>query len=60
MIEIVFGENAYNSLIVAQNYGKGKYHGGAVSVFIKNTDGTEPTAKEIQAAQFQAEENARL
>lgn len=60
MIEIVFGENAYNSLIVAQNYGKGKYHGGAVSVFIKNTDGTEPTAKETQAAQFQAEENARL
>ena len=59
MIEIVFGKNAYNSLIVAQSYGKGKYHGGAVSVFIRNTDGTEPTAEEIQAAQLQAEENAR-
>ena len=51
MIEIVFGEGACGSLKVAQGYGKGKYLGGAVSVFIRNTDGTAPAAEEIQAAQ---------
>ena len=60
MIEIVFSKNACGSLIVAQSHGKGKYCGGAASVFIRNTDGTEPTPEEIQAAQFRAEENARL
>ena len=59
MIEIVFGENACGSLKVAQGYGKGKYRGGAVSVFMRNTDGTAPTAEEIQAAQHRAEEKAR-
>ena len=60
MIEIVFSENAGGSLRVAQGYGKGKYCGGAVSVFIRNTDGTEPTEEELQAAQLRAEEEARL
>ncbi len=59
MIEIVFGESASGSLKVAQGYGKGKYRGGAVSVFIRNTDGTKPTEEEIQAARLQAEEEAR-
>lgn len=59
MIEIVFGEGACGSLKVAQGYGKGKYPGGAVSVFIRNTDGTAPAAEEIQAAQLRAEEEAR-
>ena len=59
MIEIVFGEGACGSLKVAQGYGKGKYPGGAVSVFIRNTDRTEPAAEEIQAAQLRAEEEAR-
>lgn len=60
MLEIVFGENACGSLKVAQSYGKGNYCGGAVSVFIRSTDGTDPTAEEIQAAQLRAEEEARL
>lgn len=59
MLEIVFGESACGSLKVAQGYGKGKYRGGAVSVFIKKTNGIEPTEEEIQAAQLQAEEEAR-
>jgi len=59
MIEIVFGESASGSLKVAQGYGKGKYRGGAVSVFIRNTDGTKPTEKEMQDARLQAEEEAR-
>ena len=60
MIEIVFSENACGSLKVAQSYGKGKNCGGAVSVFIRNADGTEPTEEERQAAQLRAEEEARL
>ena len=34
MIEIVFGESACGSLKIAQTYGKGKYRGSAVSIFI--------------------------
>lgn len=37
MIEVVFGESASGSLKIAQGYGRGKYRGGAVSVFIRNT-----------------------
>ncbi len=59
MIEIVFGDSAYGSLNVAQSYGKGKYHGGAVSVFLRKENGIEPTPEEIEAAQKQAEEKAR-
>ena len=59
MLEIVFGESACGSLKVAQGYGKGKYCGDAVSVFIRKTDGTEPTTEEMQAAQLQAAEEAR-
>lgn len=60
MIEIVFSDSAYGSLNVAQSYGKGKYQGGAVAVFLrKKDDGIEPTPEEIKAAQKQAEEKAR-
>ncbi len=59
MIEIVFGDSAYGSLNVAQSYGKGKYHGGVVSVFLRKKNGIEPTAEEIEIAQKQAEEKAR-
>ena len=34
MIEIVFGESACGSLKIAQTYGRGKYRGSAISVFI--------------------------
>ena len=50
MIEVVFGESACGSLRVAQNYGKGKYRGGAVSVFIQDSD-RKASAEEIRAAQ---------
>ncbi len=36
MIEIVFGESACGSLKIAQTYGKGKYRGSAVSVFMRH------------------------
>lgn len=58
MIEVVFGESACGSLRVAQNYGKGKYRGGAVSVFIQDSD-RKASAEEIRAAQLRAEAQAR-
>lgn len=39
MIEIVFGESACGSLKIAQTYGKGKYRGSAVSIFMRHEDG---------------------
>ena len=36
MIEIVFGESACGSLKIAQTYGKGKYRGSAVSIFMRH------------------------
>lgn len=59
MIEIVFGQSASGSLKVAQGYGKGKYPGGAISVLINNTDGTNPTEEEMKVARIQAEEKER-
>ena len=58
MIEVVFGESACGSLRVAQNYGKGKYRGGAVSVFIQDSD-RKASTEEIRAAQLRAEAQAR-
>lgn len=49
MIEIVFNESAAGSLKIAQSYGKGKYRGGATSVFIIKKDGSEPTEEEKEA-----------
>lgn len=60
MIEIVFSESAFGSLQVAQSYGVGKYHGGATSVFLHKSDGTQPTKEELRKAKNQAEEKARL
>lgn len=60
MIEIVFGDSACGSLKVAQNYGKGKFHGGVASVSLRHEDGTEPTTEEIHEAQLRAEKEARL
>ncbi len=60
MIEIVFSDSACGCLKVAQNYGKGKYHGAVTSVFLSHKDDAEPTAEEIQEAQLRAEKNARL
>lgn len=60
MIEIVFNESAAGSLKVAQSYGKGSYHGGAVSVFIMKKDGSELTEAEKEAAIEEAKEQERL
>ena len=45
MIEIVFGESACGSLKIAQTYGKGKYRGSAVSIFMRHEDGCFPNKK---------------
>ena len=55
MVEVVFSTSACGSLKVAQHYGEGRYHGGAVGVIF---DGN-PTAKERAAAQRKAEEYER-
>ena len=60
MIEIVFNESAAGSLKVAQHYGKGKYSGSAMSVFIMKKDGSEPTEEEKEAALREAQEKERL
>ncbi len=48
MIEIVFGESACGSLKIAQTYGKGKYRGSAVSVFMRHEDGSVPSSDEMK------------
>lgn len=50
MIEIIFSKSAAGSLKTAQRFGKGKFPGGAVSVFIYHKDGTEATPKELEEA----------
>ena len=54
MIEIVFGESACGSLKIAQTYGKGKYRGSAVSIFMRHEDGSVPSSDEMKKAQLQA------
>lgn len=56
MIEIVFSESACGSLKIAQTYGKGKYRGSAISVFMKHEDGSVPSSDEMKKAQLQAQE----
>ena len=55
MIEIVFGESACGSLKIAQTYGKGKYRGSAVSIFMRHEDGSVPSSDEMKNAQLQAQ-----
>lgn len=59
MIEIVFGDSACGSLKVAQHCGRGSY-GGSVGVVVSHTDGSKPTEQELRAAQWEAEEKARI
>lgn len=60
MIEIVFGESACGSLKIAQTYGKGKYRGSAVSIFMRHEDGSVPSSDEMKEAQLQAQEQERI
>lgn len=59
MIDIAFTESAAGGLVLAQSFGKGKYRGGAIGVFIHHEDGSEPSEEEIKEAQRQAEEKQR-
>lgn len=60
MIEIVFGESACGSSKIAQTYGKGKYRGSAVSIFMRHEDGSVPSSDEMKKAQLQAQEQERI
>ena len=46
MVEIVFSESACGSLKIAQTYGRGKYRGSAISVFIRHENGSVPSSNE--------------
>lgn len=59
MIDIVFSDSACGSLKVAQHYGKGKYQGGCMGIFINHDDGSEPTKEEVETARREAEKEAR-
>lgn len=60
MIEIVFSDSACGSLKMAQHYGEGKYQGGCIGVIVSHADGSKPTKEEVEAAQREAKEKARL
>lgn len=60
MIEIVFSDSACGSLKMAQHYGNGKYQDGCIGVFVSHADGSNPTKEEVEAAQREAKEKARL
>lgn len=60
MIEIVFSDSACGSLKVAQHYGEGKYQGGCIGVIVSHADGSKPSKEEVEVAQQEAEERARL
>ena len=59
MLEIVFTDSACGSLKMAQSFGKGKFHGGCIGVFIHHGDGTEATQAEIDEEIRKAEEKER-
>ena len=56
MVEIVFSESACGSLKIAQTYGRGKYRGSAISVFIRHENGSVPSSNEMKEAPLQAQE----
>lgn len=56
MLEIVFSDSACGSFKIAQHYGEGKYQ----DVTVSRADGSKPTKEEVETAQREAEEKARL
>ena len=52
MVEIVFSESACGSLKIAQTYGRGKYRGSAISVFIRHENGSVPSSNEMKKHNF--------
>ena len=59
MLEIVFSESACGALKLAQRYGAGEYHGGAIDVIARNEDGSEPSQEELDKLRREAEERER-
>ena len=59
MVEIVFSESACGSLKIAQTYGRGKYRGSAISVFIRHENGSVPSSNEMKEAPLQAQEQGK-
>lgn len=59
MLEITFSESACGSLKLAQHYGHGPYPSAYIGVIVTHADGSKPTPAEIQAAQQEAEVQAR-
>lgn len=45
---------------MAQRCGEGKYQSGSMGVIIRHTDGSNPTNEEVETAQREAREQARL
>ena len=60
MIEIVFSDSAGGSLKLAQHYGRWEDQNVYIGVFVSHADGSKPTKEEIETAQREAEEKARL
>ena len=60
MVEIVFSESACGSLKIAQTYGRGKYRGSAISVFIRHENGSVPSSNEMKEAPLQDRKSTRL
>ena len=59
VIEIVFSESAYGSLLVGQSYGRGEYPGGATAVFLTDENGSQPAAEVLWEAQEKARARMR-
>lgn len=55
MLEVVFGDSAKGSLVLAQHYGAGAYHSGCIGIIGCHEDGSPFTEAERQAALEEAE-----
>ncbi|MGE4277714.1 MAG: DUF3658 domain-containing protein [Lawsonibacter sp.] len=60
MMEILFSDSACGSLKVAQHCGEGTDQSGCIAVIVSHSDGSKPTKEELETAQREAEEKARL
>lgn len=59
MLEVVFGDSAKGSLVVAQHYGAGQYHSGYIGIIGHHEDGSSLTEAEAQAELEKVEAKAR-
>lgn len=59
MLEVVFGDSAKGSLILAQHYGEGAYHDGCIGIIGCHEDGSPLTEAEQQSALAEAQARER-